>query len=244
MAPMELHFWPTPNGWKIAIMLEECGLPYDIHWVDLSKKAQFDPGFLALSPNGRMPALMDPDGPGGGAISIFESGAILQYLGNKTGRFYPADQRRRSDVEQWLFWQMAGLGPMAGQAAHFRNYKADKIDYAIKRYTDEVIRLYNVMNTQLAGRDFLAVDQGLQGLWHRPDRVQASAGLVQARGRPRGGGAGRQYRQGAVQGLANSLPILYLGPQFGTRPAQRLDQNHVKFSAARAHRGLHHLRPR
>ncbi|MFP6708980.1 MAG: glutathione S-transferase N-terminal domain-containing protein [Alphaproteobacteria bacterium] len=159
MAPMELHFWPTPNGWKTAIMLEECGLPYDIHWVDLSKKAQFDPGFLALSPNGRMPALMDPDGPGGGAISIFESGAILQYLGNKTGRFYPADQRRRSDVEQWLFWQMAGLGPMAGQAAHFRNYKADKIDYAIKRYTDEVIRLYNVMNTQLAGRDFLAGDR-------------------------------------------------------------------------------------
>ena len=149
MAPIELHFWPTPNGWKIAIMLEECELPYDLNWVDLSQKAQFKSSFLALSPNGRMPAILDPDGPDNGAISIFESGAILQYLGNKTGRFYPIGQRQRSDVEQWLFWQMAGLGPMAGQAAHFRNYKADKIDYAIKRYTDEVIRLYDVMNTQM-----------------------------------------------------------------------------------------------
>ena len=156
MAPIELHFWPTPNGWKIAIMLEECELPYDLNWVDLSQKAQFKSSFLALSPNGRMPAILDPDGPDNVAISIFESGAILQYLGNKTGRFYPIGQRQRSDVEQWLFWQMAGLGPMAGQAAHFRNYKADKIDYAIKRYTDEVIRLYDVMNTQLVDRDFLA----------------------------------------------------------------------------------------
>ena len=156
MAPIELHFWPTPNGWKIAIMLEECELPYDLNWVDLSQKAQFKSSFLELSPNGRMPAILDPDGPDNVAISIFESGAILQYLGNKTGRFYPIEQRQRSDVEQWLFWQMAGLGPMAGQAAHFRNYKADKIDYAIKRYTDEVIRLYDVMNTQLVDRDFLA----------------------------------------------------------------------------------------
>ena len=156
MVPIELHFWPTPNGWKIAIMLEECELPYDLNWVDLSQKAQFKSSFLALSPNGRMPAILDPDGPDNGAISIFESGAILQYLGNKTGRFYPIGQRERSDVEQWLFWQMAGLGPMAGQAAHFRNYKADKINYAIKRYTDEVIRLYDVMNTQLVDRDFLA----------------------------------------------------------------------------------------
>ena len=161
MAPIELHFWPTPNGWKIAIMLEECELPYDLNWVDLSQKAQFKSSFLALSPNGRMPAILDPDGPDNDAISIFESGAILQYLGNKTGRFNPIGQRQRSDVEQWLFWQMAGLGPMAGQAAHFRNYKADKIDYAIKRYTDEVIRLYNVMNTQLVDRDFLAMNYSI-----------------------------------------------------------------------------------
>ncbi len=161
MAPIELHFWPTPNGWKIAIMLEECGLPYEIHWVDLSKRQQFEPAFLALSPNGRMPAIVDPDGPDGEPIAIFESGAILQYLGNKTGLFYPSLQRQRSDVEQWLFWQMAGLGPMAGQAAHFRNYKADKIEYAIERYTNEVIRLYHVMNDRLADRDFLAVDYSI-----------------------------------------------------------------------------------
>ena len=156
MTPIDLYFWPTPNGWKITIMLEECALPYEIKLVDLSKQAQFTPDFLKLSPNGRMPAIVDPDGPDGAPISIFESGAILQYLGNKTGKFYPSGQRQRSEVEQWLFWQMAGLGPMAGQAAHFRNYKADKIDYAIERYTNEVIRLYAVMNTRLEDRDFLA----------------------------------------------------------------------------------------
>ena len=156
MAPIEFYFWPTPNGWKIALMLEECALPYEIKWVNLSKREQFEESFLKISPNGRMPAIVDPDGPGGSPISIFESGAILQYLGNKTGQFYPADQRQRAEVEQWLFWQIGGLGPMAGQAAHFRNYKKDKIDYAIKRYTDEVIRLYVVMNHRLADRDFLA----------------------------------------------------------------------------------------
>ena len=156
MAPIDLYFWPTPNGWKITIMLEECGLPYVVKPVDLSSGEQFAADFLRLSPNGRMPAIVDPDGPDGAPISIFESGAILQYLGNKTGRFYPSGQRQRSEVEQWLFWQMAGLGPMAGQAAHFRNYKADKIGYAIDRYTNEVIRLYGVMNTRLADRDFLA----------------------------------------------------------------------------------------
>jgi len=156
MAPIDLYFWPTPNGWKITIMLEECGLPYEIRLVDLSKRAQFTPAFQKISPNGRMPAIVDSDGPDGAPISIFESGAILQYLGNKTGKFYPDEQRQRSEVEQWLFWQMAGLGPMAGQAAHFRNYKADKITYAVDRYTNEVIRLYGVMNTRLADRDFLA----------------------------------------------------------------------------------------
>ncbi|PPR24721.1 MAG: Disulfide-bond oxidoreductase YfcG [Alphaproteobacteria bacterium MarineAlpha10_Bin3] len=156
MAPIEFYFWPTPNGWKIALMLEECALPYEIEWVDLSKNEQFEEQFLKISPNGRMPAIVDPDGPGGAPISIFESGAVLQYLGDKTGQFYPADRRRRTDVEQWLFWQIGGLGPMAGQAAHFRNYKKDKIDYAVKRYTDEVIRLYVVMNHRLADRNFLA----------------------------------------------------------------------------------------
>ena len=142
-------------------MLEECALPYEIEWVDLSKNEQFEEQFLKISPNGRMPAIVDPDGPGGAPISIFESGAVLQYLGDKTGQFYPADRRRRTDVEQWLFWQIGGLGPMAGQAAHFRNYKKDKIDYAVKRYTDEVIRLYGVMNGRLADRDFLAGDYSI-----------------------------------------------------------------------------------
>jgi glutathione S-transferase len=156
MTPIDLYFWPTPNGWKITLMLEECNLPYDIKLVNLGQKEQFNESFLKLSPNGRMPAIVDPDGPDGKPISIFESGAILQYLGNKTGKFYPQEQLARTEVEQWLFWQMGGLGPMAGQAAHFRNYKADKIDYAVKRYTDEVVRLYGVMDGRLADRDFLA----------------------------------------------------------------------------------------
>ena len=156
MIPIDLYFWPTPNGWKITLMLEECNLPYNIKLVNLGQKEQFNESFLKLSPNGRMPAIVDPDGPDGKPISIFESGAILQYLGNKTGKFYPQEQLARTEVEQWLFWQMGGLGPMAGQAAHFRNYKADKIDYAVKRYTDEVVRLYGVMDGRLADRDFLA----------------------------------------------------------------------------------------
>ena len=108
MAPIDLFFWPTPNGWKITLMLEECELPYDIKYVDLSKQEQFEPDFLKISPNGRMPAIVDPEGPGGAPISIFRSGAILQYLGNKTGKYYPTGQLARSEVEQWLFWQMGG----------------------------------------------------------------------------------------------------------------------------------------
>ncbi len=161
MPPIDLHFWPTPNGWKITIMLEECGLPYDIKPVNLGERQQFTDEFLALSPNGRMPAIVDRDGPGGAPISIFESGAILQYLGNKTGRFYPSEQRARSEVEQWLFWQMAGLGPMAGQAAHFRNYKKEKIDYAVERYSNEVVRLYGVLDARLEDRDWLANDYSI-----------------------------------------------------------------------------------
>jgi GST-like protein len=124
--------------------------------VDISKGEQFAPQFLAISPNNRMPAIVDPSGPGGRPISVFESGAILQYLGRKTGKFYPRDERARVAVDEWLFWQMAGLGPMAGQAAHFRRYAPQQIDYAIARYTDEVNRLYGVMNKRLAGREFLA----------------------------------------------------------------------------------------
>ena len=154
--PIALYYWPTPNGWKISIMLEECGLPYAVRPVDISKGEQFAPHFLAISPNNRMPAIVDPSGPGGRSISVFESGAILQYLGRKTGKFYPHNERARVAVDEWLFWQMAGLGPMAGQAAHFRRYAPEQIDYAIARCTDEVNRLYGVMNKRLAEREFLA----------------------------------------------------------------------------------------
>ena len=154
--PIELYYWPTPNGWKISIMLEECGLPYIIRAVDISKGEQFTAEFLAISPNNRMPAIVDPDGPGGRPISVFEFGAIMQYLGRKTGKFYPRDERARVAVEEWLFWQVAGLGPMAGQAVHFRRYAPEQVPYAIARYTDEVNRLYGVMNTRLAKREYLA----------------------------------------------------------------------------------------
>jgi GST-like protein len=154
--PIDFYFWPTPNGHKIRIMLEECGLPYALKPVDIGKGDQFKPDFLAISPNNKMPAIVDPDGPGGEPISVFESGAILQYLGRKTGQFYPSDERVRVDVEQWLFWQVGGLGPMAGQAHHFRKYAPEKVPYGIERYTKEVTRLYGVLNTQLQGREFLA----------------------------------------------------------------------------------------
>ncbi len=174
--PIELYYWPTPNGWKISIMLEECGLPYEVKYVNISKGEQFEPAFLEISPNNRMPAIVDPDGPGGKPISVFESGAILQYLGNKAGKFYPKPVRQRVEVEQWLFWQMGNLGPMCGQAHHFRNYARETIPYAIERYTNEVTRLYGVMDRRLAERDFLAgrysiADMACYG-WVRPWKRQ------------------------------------------------------------------------
>lgn len=159
--PINLYYWPTPNGWKISIMLEECGLPYTLKPIHIGKGEQFAPEFLAIAPNNRIPAIVDPDGPGGAPISVFESGAILQYLGRKTGKFYPADERARVAVEEWLFWQMGGLGPMAGQCHHFRIYAPEKVPYAIDRYTNEVNRLYGVMNRRLEGRDYLAGDYSI-----------------------------------------------------------------------------------
>ncbi|MEM8972737.1 MAG: glutathione binding-like protein [Pseudomonadota bacterium] len=160
-ATIDLYFWPTSNGHKVTIMLEECELPYQIHPVNIGKGDQFEPGFLKIAPNNRMPAIVDPDGPGGEPISIFESGAILQYLGRKTGKFYPLDERQRTEVEQWVYWQMAGLGPMAGQANHFRNYAPEKVPYAAKRYTDEVNRLYGVLDGRLAGREYICGDYSI-----------------------------------------------------------------------------------
>lgn len=156
--PIELYYWPTPNGHKITIMLEECGLPYEIRYVNIMRGEQFAPEFLAIAPNNRIPAIIDPNGADGRPTTVFESGAILQYLGRKTGRFYPTEERQRVAVEEWLFWQMAGLGPMAGQCNHFRNYAPEKITYGIDRYTNEVNRLYGVMNRRLADHRYLGGD--------------------------------------------------------------------------------------
>jgi GST-like protein len=154
--PIELYYWPTPNGWKISIALEELKLPYVLKPVNIGKGEQFEPAFLKISPNNRMPAIIDPDGPGGKPVSVFESGAILQYLGRKTGKLYPQDERARVAVEEWLFWQVGGLGPMAGQANHFLNYSKEDLPYPKKRYTDEVHRLFGVMDKRLSTRKFLA----------------------------------------------------------------------------------------
>ncbi|HTO41269.1 MAG TPA: glutathione S-transferase N-terminal domain-containing protein [Rhizomicrobium sp.] len=153
--PIELYYWPTPNGWKISIMLEELGLPYVLKPVNINRGDQFEAAFLAISPNNRMPAIIDPDGPDGAPLPIFESGAILQYLGRKTGKFYPQDERARVAVDEWLFWQVAGLGPMTGQAGHFRHYAPDNV-YGKERYTNEVHRLLGVMDRRLATRQYLA----------------------------------------------------------------------------------------
>jgi len=148
---IDLHYWPTPNGWKVSIMLEECGLPYTLKPVNIGRGEQFTPEFLAISPNNRMPAIVDHDPPGGGApLAVFESGAILIYLAEKSGRFLPADLRGRHATMQWLMWQMGGLGPMAGQNGHFLLYAPERIPYALERYSKEVNRLYGVLDAQLA----------------------------------------------------------------------------------------------
>lgn len=154
---IDLHYWPTPNGLKIRLFLEESGLPWTPFLVDISKGEQFKPDFLAIAPNNRIPAIVDHAPADGGApISVFESGAILLYLAEKTGQFLPTDLRGRTEVSQWLFWQMAGLGPMAGQAGHFRIYAPEPVPYGIDRYTREVARLYGVLDKRLADRTFIA----------------------------------------------------------------------------------------
>ena len=154
---IDLYYWATPNGHKITVALEEMGLPYTVHPVDIGKGEQFRPEFLAIAPNNRIPAIVDTAPAGGGApVPLFESGAILLYLAEKTGRFIPPDLRGRAEVLQWLFWQMGGLGPMAGQNGHFNIYAPEKVPYAIERYTRETGRLYGVMNKRLQDRGYLA----------------------------------------------------------------------------------------
>jgi GST-like protein len=160
---IDLYYWPTPNGWKVSIALEEMGLAYNVKLVDIGAGDQFDPDFLKISPNNRMPAIVDPDGPDGAPVSIFESGAILLYLARKTGRFYGETERDRIAVEEWLTWQIGGVGPMAGQAHHFLRYAPamdppQDLPYAKDRYRREVGRLYRVLDRRLADNRFVAGD--------------------------------------------------------------------------------------
>ncbi len=176
---IELYYWPTPNGWKISIMLEECALPYRMVPVNIGRGEQFAPGFLAISPNNRMPAMVDHAPPGGGApLAVFESGAILQYLAEKTGQFLPQTLRERYQVLQWLNWQIGGLGPMAGQNGHFLLYAPEKIPYALERYAKEVDRLYGVLDQQLArtqsfvaGQEYSIADMAIFP-WVRTHKAQ------------------------------------------------------------------------
>jgi len=154
--PIDFYYWPTPNGWKVSIMLEELALPYRLHLVDINRGDQFSPEFLAISPNNRMPAIVDPDGPEG-PLPVFESGAILTYLAEKTGRFAPSDPLGRKELNEWLFWQVGNLGPMAGQHSHFRNYahEEEKQSYAAGRYRREYIRCIEVLDRRLEGRAYV-----------------------------------------------------------------------------------------
>jgi GST-like protein len=174
---IDLYYWPTPNGHKITIFLEETGLPYNIRAVNIGRGEQFDPEFLKIAPNNRMPAIVDQAPADGGApVSVFESGAILVYLAEKSGRFLPTAMRPRVEVMQWLFWQMGGLGPMAGQTHHFLHYAPEKIEYAMNRYVGETSRLYAVLDRRLADREYVAGDYSVADMacypWTVPHKRQ------------------------------------------------------------------------
>ena len=199
---IDLYYWPTPNGWKIPIALEEMGLEYNVIPIDIGAGDQFTDWFKAVSPNSKMPAIVDSDGPDGKPISIFESGAILQYLARKSGKFYGKSERDRIEIDQWLFWQVGGLGPMAGQAHHFLVYAPkfeppQDIPYAKDRYRTEVARLYKVLDTQLEGKDYICGDfsiadiaaWGWASLWKRQeqtmdDKPNLAAWLERMKARP------------------------------------------------------------
>jgi GST-like protein len=181
--PIDLYYWPTPNGWKITIALEEMGLPYNLHLIDIGAGDQFKSDFLKIAPNNRMPAIVDANGPDGVPIAIFESGVILQYLARKTSKYYGSSERERIEIDQWVMWQMGGLGPMAGQAHHFLLY-APKMEpphvlpYAQDRYRAETKRLYGVLDRQLAGRDYVCGEYSIADmaiwswacLWERQEQ--------------------------------------------------------------------------
>ena len=225
-AAIDLYYWPTPNGWKVTILLEELAVPYRLVPVDIGAGDQFDPAFLRIAPNNRMPAIVDHEPMGGGEpISIFESGAILQYLAEKHCRFWPQAPRAKYEVSQWLFWQMGGLGPMCGQAHHFRGYAPETIPYAVDRYTNEVNRLYGVMNTRLKDREFLAGDYSIADMacwpWVVPYERQGQdlddfpdlrRWFEQLRARPavqRGHAAGADMRRDGGQMTEEAKRILF-----------------------------------
>jgi GST-like protein len=174
---IDLYYWPTPNGWKVSIALEEMELPYQLFPVNIGRGEQFDPEFLRISPNNRIPAIIDRDPDGGGEpISVFETGAILLYLGEKTGKFLPGDLRGRVGVTEWLMWQMGGLGPMLGQNHHFRSYASERLQYAIDRYTNEANRLYGVLDRRLEGRRYICGEYSIADMacwpWIVPHELQ------------------------------------------------------------------------
>jgi GST-like protein len=217
---IDLYYFPSPNTWKASIMLEECGLPYRLCLVDITNNEQLAPYFQAISPNGRVPAIVDHDA-NGGAQSVFESGAILVYLAEKTGRFLPPAGPGRIAAMEWLFWQMSGLGPMAGQAHHFMRYKAKGNDYAVQRYRGEVARLYGVMDQRLQAREWIAGEYGIadmacwgwvwfhrmhgQSLDHFPDVSRWFFTMAQ---RP----AVKRARALAVDRLPESVQAIFAGP--------------------------------
>ena len=181
LQPIELYSSATPNGRKITIMLEELGVPYKIHYIRFSTRAHFTPEFTAISPNNKIPAIVDPEGPGGEPISVFESCAILKYLATKFGRFYPADRRAQVKVDEWLFWQAGGFGPMPGQLQHYLHDAPEPVPYAIQRYSTETRRLYGVLDRQLADREHVAGDYSIADIaifgWvhrHRRHQVELS----------------------------------------------------------------------
>jgi GSH-dependent disulfide-bond oxidoreductase len=205
---IKLFYWPTPNGHKITMLLEAAGLEYDIVPINISRGEQFEESFLKIAPNNRMPAIVDEEPTGGGdPITVFESGAILQYLAEKTGQFIPNDLRKKVQVMEWLFWQMGGLGPMAGQNHHFVSYAPEPIPYAIERYVNETARLYAVLDKQLNGRDYIVDDYSIADMacypwvvlherqrqnlddfpsiqkWHERVRAKGSVARAYARGK-------------------------------------------------------------
>ena len=179
---IELHTWTTPNGRKVSVMLEECGLPYSVHKVNIGQGEQFKPGFLAISPNNRIPGILDPDGPDGKPLKLFESGAILVYLSGKTGKFLPSSTRSKYIALQWLMFQMGGVGPMFGQAHHFLRAAPEQVPYGIKRYTDETRRLYGVLDKRLSQAAYLADEYSIADIatfpwiarheWHKVDLAE------------------------------------------------------------------------